>query len=77
MANKNIDDIDIVEAKNQTREKEIKREVLDCKQIRIKKDVERENTIKEMHEKYGYKVKELNLISQGCRKVFSQNCAKC
>ena len=74
----NIDSTyDIVEAKNQAREKEIQNEILDRKQIRIRKDLERENTIKEMHEKYGYKVTEPNLISQGCRKVFPQDCAKC
>jgi hypothetical protein len=75
---KNIDLIyDIVKEKDEIREKEIQREVLDRKQIRIRKDLERENTIKEMHEKYGYKVIEPHLISQGCRKVFHQDCAKC
>jgi len=70
-------EVDKVQAKNEAREAEINKEVKQRKQERIDRDKEHLQTIKDIHERYGYIVKEPELIAQGCKEVIGYYCVDC
>jgi len=75
---KNIDTtLDIIEAKDQARETVIKQGIADRKQARQNKEKRYLEDVKEIHERYGYKVVEPDLINKGFNIVHPFNCAKC
>ena len=75
---KNIDPtFDIVEAKNQAREEQINQETAERKRVRKNKQKKYLEDVAEIHEQYGYKVKEPELIKEGFDIVYPFNCVKC
>jgi len=74
----NIDStFDIVKEKEEARQKEIQNDILYRKQIRKDKERRYLEDVADIHKKYGYKVKEPELIKEGFEIVYPFNCAKC
>jgi len=68
---------DLVQQGYDKREAEINKQVKQRKQERIDRDKEHLETIKDIHERYGYIVKEPELIAQGCKEVIGYYCVDC